>query len=125
MSLSIEPLERYEDERGWVSEVYSGELGPELQNIHLGTMEPGVVRGNHAHLESREWIVFHQPLVHVRWREDDETIDAVTEEPSLVTLPENTPHAFKNESDDTVSFTAYRNTQYDEENPDSKEVELF
>lgn len=125
MEFSIEPLDRYEDERGWVSEVYSGEIGADLRNIHLGTMEPGVVRGNHAHLESREWIVFHGPLIHVRWEDDGEIIDAVTEEPSIISLPENTPHAFKNESDDTVSFTAYRDTKYDDENPDSKPVELF
>lgn len=125
LEISIEPLDRYEDERGWVCEVYSGELGAELQNIHLGTMEPGAVRGNHAHLESREWIVFHNPMIQVRWREDDETIDAVIEEPSLVTLPPGIPHAFKNEGDETVSFTAYRDTEYDDDNPDAEPVKLF
>lgn len=125
MKLTIEPLDRHEDERGWVSEVYSGELGDALKNIHLGTMTPGAVRGNHTHPNSREWIVFHGPLIHVRWKESSEIIDAVIEEPSIVSIPENTPHAFQNESEKQISFTAYRDTKYDEENPDTKSANLL
>lgn len=125
MDLNIEPLDRHEDDRGWVSEIYSGDLGDSLQNIHLGTMRPDAVRGNHVHSDSREWIVFHHPNIHVRWENGDEIIDAVTDEPSLIQIPSGIPHGFKNESSETVSFTAYRDTQYDEENPDVESKTLF
>lgn len=122
---TITPLDRHRDERGWVSEIYSGELGEDLRNIHLGTMTPGTVRGNHRHERTREWITFLGTPITVRWGDPGESYETVLEEPATVQLPVSLPHAFKNTGSATVSFVAYTNTLYEEENPDVVPVELF
>ncbi|MFB6356902.1 MAG: hypothetical protein ABEJ65_10355 [bacterium] len=121
----IEPLDRFSDERGWVSEVYSGELGAQLQNIHLGSMEPGVVRGNHRHNESREWIVFLSVPIMIRLGTPADYVEQTIEEPSVVSLPPGVAHAFKNTGKSVAYFTAYRDTRYNEDNPDAETIELL
>lgn len=127
MNFSINPLERYEDERGWVSEIYSGEIGAQLQNIHLGTMEPGAVRGNHIHGESREWIIFFEGPVEVRVQGESLKKESLLTEPSEIALPPGVAHGFRNplDSGKTIHFVAYRDKKYDEDNPDADPVSLF
>lgn len=122
---NIVPLERHRDQRGWVSEIYSGELDDEIRNIHLGTMTPGSIRGNHRHERTREWITFMQTPVTVRWGPQENFEEDVLEEPSTVELPVSLPHAFKNSGQSDVPFVAYTDTFYREENPDVEEVPLF
>ncbi|MFB6226740.1 MAG: hypothetical protein ABEH89_00250 [bacterium] len=122
---TITQLKRHTSPRGWVSEIYSGELGENLRNIHLGTMTAGAVRGNHKHTSTREWITFLQSPVLIRWGTPDDFEELEITEPSVVELPVGQPHAFKNNGTSVVSFAAYTNSFYDEENPDVIPVNLF
>ena len=123
--LQIEPVDVHRDERGWVSEVYSGNQEVDLRNIHLGTMNPGAVRGNHVHDETREWISFLKGPIQVRWGSPSEISERRLQQPSRIYLPPGTPHAFRNPGEETVTFAAYTNRRYDEENPDAETVTLF
>jgi len=124
-SVTVQELNVHSDERGWVSEIYSGIEDVELRNIHLGTMKPGAIRGNHVHRQTREWISFLEGPVEVCWREDSERIERELEDPSRIYLPPETPHAFRNPGNQTVTFAAYTDTHYREENPDARPVELL
>lgn len=125
MEATIEPLQAHRDERGWVSEVYSGGLGETLRNIHLGTLREGFVRGNHVHPNSREWIVFlDTPVVVALGPAEDPDRRRLTQ-PSRVHLPAGVPHAFHNPGPDTVHFVAYRDTRYDEQDPDVEPRDLL
>ncbi len=120
MELQIDKLEKHSGERGWVSEIYSGELGAELQNIHLGTIEPGAVRGNHRHDNSREWIVFLNGQIEITWKEKEQIKTTQINEPVEVKLTPGQPHAFKNIGEKTVCFAAYRDHLYTDEDPDTE-----
>jgi len=123
----VTPLDIHEDRRGWVSEIYSGELGENLRNIHLGTMKPGAIRGNHRHRKGREWIVFFDGPVEFRWQDEDTVREQTIEGPSEIQLQPGIGHGFRNPEDSTktISFAAYRDQAYDEANPDVEPVQLF
>lgn len=125
MSVDIEKLQTYSDNRGWVSEIYAGEWGDDLQNIHLGTMHPGAVRGNHSHTQSKECIIFLEGPIYLRSETDGNTQSETIRTPVKVSISPNTAHAFKNVGTNTISFVAYRNKEYDDENPDVTSVELI
>ncbi len=125
MDVSVEPLQRHIDERGWVSEVDRGQLGEDLRNIHLGNLKPGHVRGNHLHRESREWIVFFGGPLRVRFKQGGQREDKTLREPSLIRLQPGVAHAFENTGSEPLHFVAYRDRPYDEENPDVVTVPLL
>ncbi len=123
--MEIDPLERHDGARGWVSEIYSGELGAELQNIHLGSIEPGAVRGNHRHNKSREWIAFLNGRVKVYCAQTDKTEEVIISEPSIVKFEPREEHAIENCGEETVYFTAYRDHLFTEDDPDAEPVEVI
>ena len=51
-------ISKFEDERGWmVNLIEKGFLDKErIKNIHLGTITPGQIRGNHFHEKQKEWL---------------------------------------------------------------------
>jgi dTDP-4-dehydrorhamnose 3,5-epimerase-like enzyme len=124
-SITFESLDVYDDERGWVSEIFSGRTEVTIRNIHIGTLKPGVVRGNHYHEHTREWIAFGDHPIEVRWGEPGDYRSEKLEEPTRVHLPPEVPHAFKNLAETTITFGAYTDTRYDSDDPDVKTVELF
>lgn len=124
-SPDFESIETHGDHRGWVSEIYSGRPEVDLKNVHYGTIEPGCVRGNHVHEETREWIAFVGAPVEVRWGSEEETESRTLEEPFRVYLPPGLGHAFRNAGEETLLFAAYTTRRYDEENPDVRSVPLL
>lgn len=124
-TVELEKLDVHRDERGWVSEIYSGIEDVEIRNIHLGTMESNVVRGNHVHQQTSEWISFLNGPVQIRWREETGKNERLLEKPTRIYLPPGIPHAFRNPGDSVVNFAAYTDRRYREENPDVRTVKLF
>jgi dTDP-4-dehydrorhamnose 3,5-epimerase-like enzyme len=125
MDARVEALDVHEDERGWVSEVYSGAPGEKLGNIHLGTLRKGFVRGNHLHRRSREWIILMSTPVEVALESGDEIETFGLDKPSRVFLPPGIAHAFRNTGTDPIHFVAYRDSRYDQQDPDVEPRELF
>ena len=117
-------VDKYEDARGWVREIYSGQLGDELQNIHLGTMQPGAVRGNHRHEKSREWITFLNGPVKVYLLEGSNEESFILEPGKTIKFEPEEAHAFENSGEKTVYFIAWRDHLYTDDDPDTEPEKL-
>lgn len=122
--MEIIETDKHEDHRGWVREIYSGELGAKLQNIHMGTMEPGAVRGNHRHDKSREWITFLHGPVKVYLREESDKENFILEPGKTIRFEPGEAHAFENCSENTIYFTAWRDHLYTDDDPDTNPEKL-
>lgn len=60
--LIIKKLERWEDERGWLSEVWrSDEMGYAPVMAYVSKTEPGVSRGPHEHKDQSDGFMFAGP----------------------------------------------------------------
>ncbi len=123
--MEIIETEKHEDARGWVREIYSGTLGAELQNIHLGTMEPGAVRGNHRHETSREWITFLGGPVKVHLQEATGQKTLIFEPGKTIKFSPGEAHAFENGGENTVYFIAWRDHHYTDDDPDTEPQKLI
>ena len=110
------------DERGW----NLMPLVPEFPGIsdkghlHIVSLEPGVVRGNHAHTTTDEWIVFWGGKTLLVWEEEGERKEEMLDgdKAYLVYLPAHIMHACKNVGNQTSFLFAYYETrimQYDKE----------
>lgn len=62
--LKIERLKRHQDPRGVVFEPLTAAMlrRGTLANVHVATMRPGAVRGNHRHLAATEYVCFSGPI---------------------------------------------------------------
>jgi dTDP-4-dehydrorhamnose 3,5-epimerase len=62
--LIIKELNKYEDDRGWLSEIYrSDELSYKAEMAYISVTKPGVIRGPHEHKYQSDCFVFVGPGV--------------------------------------------------------------
>jgi dTDP-4-dehydrorhamnose 3,5-epimerase len=106
----IKDLQKYNDERGWLMEIYrNDEVGFQPVMSYMSMTEPGVVRGPHEHKDQSDCFVFPGPgtfEVHL-WdrRENSETKDEYQkiqvgeDEPRLILVPPGVVHGYKCVSD--------------------------
>ncbi len=86
------------DARGWglrPFEAAGSDVG-RVGDVHVVSLLPGAVRGNHRHPNVTEWLLILGAPVTVAWRTPDGTEERVRadgEEPFLLELPPGTPHA--------------------------------
>lgn len=92
------------DERGWVInplEIASLPRG-KLGNLHVVSIEPGIIRGNHYHTSATEWILVYGGSAKIAWRSRGENQiheDFVGEkELALFEIQKNVEHSIKNNS---------------------------
>lgn len=110
------------DERGWVLRpIYTakGDFVPrnddeglgDVSNLHIVSMLPGTVRGNHFHSHQREFLLIMGGKVEVAWQEPGETERHVkileTRDPVILRVPPNTIHAVKNISEEIIYVVCY------------------
>ncbi len=102
----IKSLNKYEDQRGWLSEVYRlDETSYRPQMAYISVTKPGVSRGPHEHVYQSDCFVFVGPgnFELYLWdrREDSETkgenIKVIVGEnnPSMVIVPPGVVHGYK------------------------------
>jgi dTDP-4-dehydrorhamnose 3,5-epimerase len=106
----IKKLNKYEDERGWLTEIYrEDEMNYQPAMSYVSSTKPGVIRGPHEHKEQSDLFVFMGPgsfELHL-WdrREDSETNGEYYKEifgennPGAVIVPPGVVHGYKNISD--------------------------
>jgi len=103
----------FEDERGWVINPYEAASIPydKIGNLHAVSMHPGMIRGNHSHPDSREWlVVFNGPaLVSVRTTSGGsvETLQCKEGMPFMIEIPACAEHAIKNISDNDIFLLSF------------------
>jgi dTDP-4-dehydrorhamnose 3,5-epimerase len=102
----IRPLEKREDDRGWLTEIFrQDELDFNLAMAYVSLTKPGVIRGPHEHVAQSDCFVFLGPgdfRLHL-WdrREASSTKGAKLElevgaaHPTLVIVPPGVVHGYK------------------------------
>lgn len=103
----IKNLTKYEDERGWLSEMFrTDETDVKPLMGYISSTNPGIVRGPHEHKNQTDIFVFMGPgnVELILWdnRKDSSTfgekimIEAGEENPTMAIVPPGIVHAYKN-----------------------------
>jgi dTDP-4-dehydrorhamnose 3,5-epimerase-like enzyme len=101
------------DERGWVMNPLelAGLIGKPIAALHVASMRPGSVRGNHVHGNVVEWVVFCGGPVRIFAGEPGssgyEEIIVSGVEAELFGIPAGKAHAFRNESDSEIYLVVF------------------
>lgn len=102
----VKNINKYEDERGWLSEIYRvDELKYEPNMAYISLTKAGIIRGPHEHRYQSDCFVFVGPgsfSLHL-WdrRENSETkgeylnIEVGENNPTLVIVPPGVVHGYK------------------------------
>lgn len=106
----IKQLNKFEDERGWLAEVFrSDEINFQVAMGYVSLTQPGIVRGPHEHKEQADFFVFLGPgdFMLYLWdrRENSPTykkeiqIEVGEKNPMSVIVPPGVVHGYKCISD--------------------------
>ena len=122
--IKIEKIEIRKDNRGFSAtpvDENSLKKGKAL-NLHVVSMNPGAVRGNHYHKKQSEiiWIIGGPCSVTSKNREsgEEEKITISPENDTLLTIPPEITHAIKNISDEVAYLLCYSNHSVSEDDND-------
>lgn len=122
-------LEDLGDERGSVHSLPAAVLDalPEVRNVHLTTLEPGHVRGNHVHSRQREVILITGPgsweLHYVPRPGGPAEVRAFSGAVAVEVEP-GIAHAVKNTGDREITVLSCTDLAYDPSAPDVAEHPL-
>ena len=110
----------WKDARGWVLNPLplAGLEGKTLGNLHVASMQPGAVRGNHVHASAAEWLLFcGGPAALIAGAEE---ILVGGGEPELFEIPAGLPHAIVNRSDWEIFLVVF----YEEKDLDTQPAKI-
>ncbi|CAB1074390.1 hypothetical protein D1AOALGA4SA_2209 [Olavius algarvensis Delta 1 endosymbiont] len=120
MSVETDTIQVHSDARGVVFEPLEADRIMLQRNAHVVVSHPGVVRGNHYHLQGTEIIAVMGPcLVRIKENGKLRDIEVPAEKVYRFTLPPHVPHAFKNTGDRANILVAFNSGEHDPENPDT------
>jgi len=128
MEPPIIKLATKEDERGFTVKPFEGKELTSIHNIHLVSLNPGTVRGNHFHPTQREYIFImgnKAKLVMVdsaNGTRSEKIIDG--KGCSLIIVPPKVAHAVKNISNETIYLLCYTDNPLSPEKDVIKKVIL-
>lgn len=122
MSVKIENLRMHSDARGVVFEPLAADRFAAQRNAHVVISRPGVVRGNHFHLQGTEIIAVAGPaLVRVKEGGILRDIEVPDQQAYRFILPPGVPHAIKNTGDQPNIMVAFNTSKHDPKHPDTVE----
>jgi len=112
--LRVHPLDSrlWADERGWGVRPLeaAGLAGRSLGDLHVVSLAPGKVRGDHHH-NGTEWLLLTEGTIEVRSRasEDEEVrLQVLSDDrPFLLEIPPGVRHSFRNVGERTVYLVAF------------------
>lgn len=102
----LKKLDKFEDERGWLSEVFrQDEIDYQPAMAYVSLTKPGIIRGPHEHLHQADCFIFAGPgnfSVHL-WdrRPGSETeaeymhLQAGKDNPTMLIVPPGVVHGYK------------------------------
>lgn len=107
--VSIRPLRRYHDPRGWLAEIYrEDELGTTSRPVmtYLSVTLPGVTRGPHEHESQTDIFCFPGPGTFEVWLWDNrpgsptsgvrQVVTCGRDLPAVMIIPPGVVHAYRN-----------------------------
>ena len=88
------------DKRGWYLDPF-GSIGRSISpqgSFHIVSLLPGVIRGNHIHMATNEWIALWEGEFLFKWEEKNEVMEKIlgSGKAYLIYVPEGVAHACKN-----------------------------
>lgn len=118
------------EKRGWSVEPATSELlgSGFVKNIHVVSIEPGTVRGNHVHRRQREFVMVFGGRCQIVAEDENGEREETTVAPDALILFEIRPgikHAFKNIDGHAMYLLAYTDTPYDKSAPDTDPANLI
>jgi dTDP-4-dehydrorhamnose 3,5-epimerase-like enzyme len=125
MSVEIVELPNHGDERGLsFSNGLWKEFLQQVKDIHIATIRPGAVRGNHYHKERREALfVLHNDQWSFHW--ESHPGGSVLERRFrgsgcvMITVEPGIGHGMRNDGGADLLLLAITNADYDPKNPDA------
>ena len=108
------------DHRGWVVNPLSasGVSRNRLSNLHVVSMVPKTIRGNHYHTDSDEWLLIYGGSATFAWKRQntDNThyIEIGENKPTMLHIPKKIIHAIYNSSDAVIYLLTFRNNENDD-----------
>ncbi|MCK4539664.1 dTDP-4-dehydrorhamnose 3,5-epimerase family protein [Candidatus Parcubacteria bacterium] len=133
--LVIKKINKYEDERGWLAEIYrEDEIDFHVAMSYISSTKPGVIRGPHEHKHQSDFFVFIGPgnfELHL-WdrRKDSETfqehikLEVGENNPCFVIIPPGIVHGYKCVSDCNAWCINLPNKLYEGKNKSEKIDEI-
>ena len=112
------------DERGWVNEPIENKdlAAGKIRNVHIASILPGAVRGNHFHMRKTEFalIMGNGCQFNTIDNETSKKEQIITDgsKPVIVRIPQKISHAFKNIGNSVVYLLCYSDQPFDPKNPD-------
>ncbi|MBD3168418.1 MAG: hypothetical protein GF307_02970 [candidate division Zixibacteria bacterium] len=111
------------DERGWaVNPIPVKMLGNKsFGHIHITSIEPNAVRGNHYHENTIEFLSVFGGEYDFHYKEDgmEKSRHVPADELVGIKIDSGVTHAVKNIGNNTIYIMAYYDKPYDHENPDT------
>lgn len=120
----IKKLEVHSDKRGWLVELLkANELEKPVKQIHITSIKPGYIRGNHYHSKRMEWffIVAGKAKLSLQDIKTKEKIcfKLSSKEPKVITIFPNISHAVKNIGKEMAYLVSAQSDIYNPRNPDA------
>ena len=120
MPLEIDSLPVHTDVRGVVFEPLAADRIALQRNIHVVISKPGVIRGNHHHLNGTEIITVVGPaLVRIKQRDEVRNVEVPVQEVYRFTFLPGVSHAIKNIGDQPNVLIAFNTCEHDPDNHDT------
>ncbi len=108
-------------ERGWLIQLFpllSETLGT-LEDIHIVTFEPGVIRGNHYHELMTEAVLPLTSGMRIGWIDETGRHEEITTAGEILyKIPPRVPHALRNDNDTAAIAIAFGDRPFDSNAPD-------
>ena len=107
---------------GWSSYPFMFGFGGrevDIRGVHVVSIYPGQVRGNHYHEKTNEFLYIFAGNGEFIWEEDGGLKSHIVHgTPTVITIPPGIKHAFRNLGEDIVYLLAVRDGEFDPKNPD-------
>lgn len=117
----------FKDGRGWsINPLKIADIRDKsLKDLHVVSIKPGTIRGNHHHPDATEWLIIYGGLASLVWRPvGNEAVNEFLiegEEPALFEISPGCEHAIKNLSHYDIYLTVFYNVP----SPDVVKSSLF
>lgn len=119
----------HKDDRGWIVSIaeFATNQGQKIENIHIGSISSGEIRGNHFHENQTEWIFVFGGKGIFSWKEEEgiKKQELNSNNNLLFEVSAGCPHAIKNIDNHDIYVCAFTNQKYNPENPDRISTEII
>ena len=119
MAVQTKQLKIHLDAKGFVFEPLEPESLSMQHNVHIAICKPGVVRGNHYHMNGTETIAVAGPAL-ACIKENNKIYDIMVPAKKVYQfiIPPNVSHAFKNIGDESNILVGFNTVLHDSQSPD-------